>query len=457
MLVPASSVLEAFELVAYLKQNDPNEEKPKYKKTEYTDIIANGVVEGRRNDTLASLSGHFRKNGLNFSEALEVLNMWNARLAQPLPVEEVETTVTSIYSYPSTDIVLRDGMEMNLMPTPVLHDIVEGVIGEKSFNFLAGEEGAGKSLLAMNMSLAIATGAKQFLGYEIKKHGKVLYLNNELPFAVFLQRFKRMRTGFAVGQAAHLGNFLTPEFIHPLAESWDDIVKIIQQHQPVLVVLDCLYFAHNKKENDSSDMKDVMRQLISLRDLYGVAVTVVHHTKKGVRHDTMHNDNIRGSQVFSASADTNILFKRSEIDESKRLFKLGKLRNGDDDMRKVHLLALNSGDLWFQDLGEVNEEDHIAAAPENRKARAQGKIDWDEIFSADKVLERQAIIERCLPLQISARSVDRALKKAVNDEILDMPKQGRYVRQADKSAEQETVKQKPARRKSTKQESAEQK
>lgn len=256
--VGVDAIIEAFESCAYLRAEDPNKMDPKYKKTEYSEIIAKGVSVGTRNDQLASSTGHFKKLGTDYSEGFEVLKLCNGSLVTPMPDNEVESTVKSIYSYPSSDIVLRTGMEMNLMKTPILNDIVDGVIGEKSFNFLAGEEGAGKSLLAMNLALSIATRLPNFLSYKIKKHRKVLYLNNELPFPVFLQRVKKLRTKFYHHQSKHLGNFPTPEFIHRLQESWEDIVKILGLENPILLVLDCFYWAHSGKENDASEMKAIM-------------------------------------------------------------------------------------------------------------------------------------------------------------------------------------------------------
>ena len=376
---------------------------------------------------MASLTGHFRKLGMDYTEGFEVLKLWNGSLATPMPDNEVESTVKSIYSYPSSDIVVRTGMEMNLMETPVLNDIVEGVIGEKSFNFLAGEEGAGKSLLAMNLALSIATGLPKFLSYKIKRHGKVLYLNNELPFPVFLQRFKKMRRKFFHDQSKNLGNFLTPEFIHPLQESWDDIVKILGMENPILVVLDCFYWAHSGKENDASEMKTIMRKLISMRDQYAVAVLIVHHTKKGVRYDTMHNDNIRGSQVFSASADSNLQLRRSGQDGSKRVFKPTKLRNGNDELMKAHLLGLEGDELWFLDEGEVNEQDHLPVQGGTGRKSAEDKINFSEIFGADKELQRKDIVERCKKLGFEDRTIDRCLESAsASDGALVKPKYGWY-------------------------------
>jgi hypothetical protein len=423
--VSVDAIINAFESCAYLKTDDPNNVDPKYKKTEYSEIIANGVSEGMRNDKLASLAGHYKKLGMEYSEAVEVLKLWNSRLIMPMLVNEVESTLTSIYSYPSTDIVLRTGMEMSLMATPILNDIVDGIIGERSFNFLAGEEGGGKSLLAMNLALSIATGKKDFLGFPIKKYGKVLYLNNELPFPVFLNRFKTMRTSLSKDELAKMDNFLTPEYIKPIKESWDDITKLIVTKSPVLLILDCFYWAHDKKENDSSEMKEIMRKLVALRDQFGIAVLVVHHTKKGVRHELMHNDDMRGSQVFSASADSTLQLRRSAQDGAQRIFKPTKLRNGTDENQKARLLELNGHNLWFSDKGIVNEEDHIAVIGQHRDD-SDKKIDWKVIFGAAPKLKRKDIVERCKGVGMSDRTVDRKLDKAVDDKVLRKSEYGEY-------------------------------
>jgi hypothetical protein len=412
--VSVGAILDAFESVAYVKTDDNQKVIPTFQNGKYTDGLMNGVTEGNRNDWLTSLSGHYRKLGMEYSEALVLLLKVNAAVCNPpLDPDEVQKIVESVFSYPSSDMVIRTGLDMHLMEPPVMNDIVDGIIGERSLNLLAGEEGGGKSLLAMNLGVAVATGAPTFLGYAVKKHGKVLYLNNELSFQVFVSRFKCMRRAITSQQLAQVQNFLTPEFVKPLSDSWDDICKVIVQEEPILVILDCLYWAHDRKENDSSEMKEIMRKFVELRDKYSVAVIVVHHTKKGVKNEAMHNDNIRGSQVFSASADTNILLRRSGTDESKRLFKPTKLRNGRDELRQPHLLSLETHSLWFIDEGIVNEEDHIAVIGANgASGREATEIDWNVIFGKDTELQRKVIVERCKSVNIGERTVDRLLRTA---------------------------------------------
>ena len=264
----------------------------------------------------------------------------------------------------------------------------------------------------MNLGIAVATGARQFLDFQIAKHGKVLYLNNELPFSEFLGRFQHMQKVLTPQQVKKLDRFMTPELMPIFSDFWNDLVKIIVNQKPVMVILDCLYWAHDRKENDSSEMKEIMRRFVELRDRYGVSLLVVHHTKKGTNKEFMHNDNMRGFMVFSASSDTVLQLRRSAKDESVRLFKPTKLRHGDDKMRAPRLLSLDTDLLWFEDQGVVDEAEHIVQDHLSESVK-KADIDWKQVFASDTMLKRRQILA-CLPL-LSPRSIDRALGDAVKE------------------------------------------
>ena len=100
---------------------------------------------------------------------------------------------------------------MKLLQQPKINDLVEGIIREHALVFLAGEEGSGKSITAMNLALAVATGMDYFLGYRVAKHGKVIYLNNELHFEDFLLRFKKMMMKMQPQELTKIENFIVPE------------------------------------------------------------------------------------------------------------------------------------------------------------------------------------------------------------------------------------------------------
>lgn len=76
---------------------------------------------------------------------------------------------------------LLNGKEIAAMTVPEQDFLIKDLLVSQSVNMFAGEEGCGKSLLAMNLAIAIAANMPRWLSHDISKHGKVLYLNNELP------------------------------------------------------------------------------------------------------------------------------------------------------------------------------------------------------------------------------------------------------------------------------------
>lgn len=60
-------------------------------------LVRDGADEGRRNDTIASLTGHLLWHGVDPDVVLELMRCWNRiRCRPPLPVDEVEGVVRSI-------------------------------------------------------------------------------------------------------------------------------------------------------------------------------------------------------------------------------------------------------------------------------------------------------------------------------------------------------------------------
>lgn len=60
-------------------------------------LVAEGVEEGVRNNTIAALAGHLLKRDIDPFMCLDLLLAWNrAKCCPPLPDEEVVATVNSI-------------------------------------------------------------------------------------------------------------------------------------------------------------------------------------------------------------------------------------------------------------------------------------------------------------------------------------------------------------------------
>ena len=187
-----------------------------------------------------------------------------------------------------------------------------------------------------------------------------------------------------------------------------------------LLILDCLYFAHNEDENDSSRMKELMRQLQSLRDQNDTCVVVVHHLKKGGRDQRLNSELMRGAGVFGAAADSILMLRRSQTEESKRILKATKLRHAADENKKARLLSLDPEIMWFRDEGEANEDDHIQSGP-----TANETIDFVEILGGgEKRLSE--ILKATEGFKYSPKTIQRQLDIAVKTGLVVRPRYGFY-------------------------------
>jgi hypothetical protein len=81
-------------LLAIIRADAPKEARPV---SEWRDLLAGTIGEGRRNETIASVTGHLLRRGVDAWVTLELVASWNAcRCRPPLPDNEVERTVASI-------------------------------------------------------------------------------------------------------------------------------------------------------------------------------------------------------------------------------------------------------------------------------------------------------------------------------------------------------------------------
>jgi hypothetical protein len=341
-------------------------------------------------------------------------------------VEDNQLISEPIYSQSNKnqtfEFEIYNGLEISQMEIPKESFLIENLITENSVNFLSGEEGCGKSLLSMNLAISIAVGASTWLSYNIKKQGKVIYLNNELAFSDYARRLKAMSNSLPA--SGDISNLIVPKEVPALNECWETLNRTCENEKPCLIVVDCLYFAHDKDENDSSEMKALMRQFLKLRDIHNLTLLLVHHTKKNSRYEKMHNDQMRGSNVFSGVTDTVLQIRRSAADERKRIIKPTKFRHVSDENRKCRLLSLNPESLWFIDEGETDEDEHIARATPT----AEVEIDFKDILKGSEEVSRKEILKRCKHLGYEDRTIDRLLKKAkANGTLKEGSKYGFYT------------------------------
>jgi hypothetical protein len=184
---------------------------------------------------------------------------------------------------------------------------VPGLIAEGS-NLLAGPPKLGKSWLALNLGVAIASGGIA-LGKVPVEHGDVLYLALEDPGRRLQSRLRVVLADEPAPQRLTLETWC-----QPLDEGGTDRIGewLDCQADPRLVMVD-VFTRVRGHVNDRANRYDADYQAMStlkdLADRWRVPFLVVHHTRKQAAEDFL--DTVSGTHGLAGAADAVLVLSRS--------------------------------------------------------------------------------------------------------------------------------------------------
>ncbi|HEY5989273.1 MAG TPA: AAA family ATPase, partial [Streptosporangiaceae bacterium] len=198
----------------------------------------------------------------------------------------LKNAVKPVRHYPRLDLT---------KPVPDTDWLVQDLLVSREVTVLAADSGVGKSWLAMQLALAVADEEPTFLGLALKKHGRVLYVDEENPAELVMQRLRAL--GITPEQRENL-DYLWYAGVD-LANEPEKLYEEAIDSEPQLIVLDSLSrIALGVEENDNTAMSKLFRSsLVPLARDTGAAVVVLHHTP---------SDNAgkpRGATAIKAAAD----------------------------------------------------------------------------------------------------------------------------------------------------------
>ena len=220
-----------------------------------------------------------------------------------------------------------------IMNTPMkpIEYCVDGLISQGLF-VLAGAPKVGKSWLALDMCLSIAKGEK-VLGKETLC-GHAVYLSLEDSLIRLQNRLYELtdepsdNLNFAI-MAESISNGL-PEQIEYCRKRFDDLK---------IVFIDTLQMVRNESESSyGSDYKE-LSVLKSLADKLGIAIVLVHHTRKCSDGDPFNM--ISGSTGLSGCVDGSMV-----LIESKRGSRKAKLYCVGRDIENQEINGVFESSRW---------------------------------------------------------------------------------------------------------------
>ena len=189
--------------------------------------------------------------------------------------------------------------------------LIEGLWSAEAVGILGGEPKCCKSFLALDMAVAVASGAPCLRRFPTIRRGRVLLFAAEDSPAVVRQRL----TGIASAVGAPLDALDIHVIVAPVLRldvelDQRRLEETVATLRPMLLVLDPFVRLHRIDENVSAEVAPLLDFLRGLQRRHHVAVVLVHHARKGASH-VRAGQALRGSSELHAWGDSNLYLRRS--------------------------------------------------------------------------------------------------------------------------------------------------
>lgn len=231
------------------------------------------------------------------------------------------------------------------LPVPPRHWLAEELIPDRTVTLLGGDGGTGKSLLALQLAVAVVTGTDWLKSMPVS--GDAVYLSAEDDIEELHRRLDAITRGIGHSLADLDGLHLIPlagkdallAAPHPKNATivprplWVEIRNAMEVHHPKLVVLDTLADLFGGDENNRAQARQFIGLLRGLAIEFECAVLVLAHPSlTGLASGTGSS----GSTGWSNSVRSRLYFERVKVDRESE---------PDPDLRRLKLMKSNYGQV----------------------------------------------------------------------------------------------------------------
>jgi regulatory protein RepA len=194
--------------------------------------------------------------------------------------------------------------------------LIEGVLRQGHKMLMAGPSKAGKSFALIELSIAIAEGAK-WIGWQCTQ-GKVLYVNLELDRASALHRFKDVyqALGLRPNNIQNIDIWNLRGKSVPMDKLAPKLIRRAQKKNYIAVIIDPIYKVLTGDENSADQMAHFTNQFDKIATELGSSVIYCHHHSKGTQGNKKSMDRASGSGVFARDPDALIDLVELELTDA---------------------------------------------------------------------------------------------------------------------------------------------
>lgn len=203
--------------------------------------------------------------------------------------------------------------EQIFAPLPPYPWIVKGLhLAPGRITLLAGSPDTGKTVVAMSLALAIASGKSVWGVHRPARKGKVLHLNGEIGSYIARERYQRLARGMSVDVAELAETLVLSNYPAAKLDDPDFEVKMVAACTgAALVVVDSLRAFSGALDEKAKEIGVALLMLARVSDKTGATIIVLHHNRKPSKDDVGRaSDAISGSNsIFGGCECAFVLSK----------------------------------------------------------------------------------------------------------------------------------------------------
>lgn len=189
--------------------------------------------------------------------------------------------------------------------------LVEGLVAEQAVGFIGGVPKTGKTWLALELAVAVASGVPALGRFPVPRPGPVLLYAAEDPAADIRERVAGIAHVASIDlERLAVGLITEPTLRLDLDADRDRLADALTRVKPRLLLLDPLVRLHRGDENSASDISEILGFLRQMQRQHACAILLVHHVRKSGPGD--NGQALRGSGDLHAWGDSNLYVTRQD-------------------------------------------------------------------------------------------------------------------------------------------------
>ena len=186
--------------------------------------------------------------------------------------------------------------------------LVDTLWGEQAVGILGGEPECGKTFLALDIAVAVASAAPCLRRFPVERPGPVLLHAAEDAGHVVRQRLQSAAAADVCFDDLDIAVIDTPVLRLDRKADRAKLAATVSQARPRILILDPLVRLHGVDENAAGEIAPVLAFLRSLQRRFETAVLVVHHARKSGA--ARAGQALRGSGELFAWCDSMVYVRR---------------------------------------------------------------------------------------------------------------------------------------------------